>query len=228
MSFEPNAVTDHGLLRALRARHGARLRGRALEAGRPPAARRVGARRPPLRHRDHLVPARRRPLHRLHVHRGAGARVRRRRGRLLRAALHDHRVPAGVPRDAEAVVGGLEAPVRDGGRLREGALRQSPPGDRHRVHRPARDDALHRAAARRHRGRDRRARHRRRSPAADHRVRDPRRVHVHERPARAGDDRARQGHADLRDGDRGGDLHPVQARRVRQHLQLGRAGAARA
>ena len=47
------------------------------------------------------------------------------------------------------------------------------------------------------------ARHRRR-PAADHRVRDPRRVHVHERPARAGDDRARQGHADLRDGDRGG------------------------
>ena len=53
---------------------------------------RVGPRRPPLRHLDHLVPARRRPLHRLHVHRGARRDVRRRRDRLLRGALHDHRL----------------------------------------------------------------------------------------------------------------------------------------
>ena len=42
----------------------------------------------------------------------------------------------------------------------------------------------------------------RRRPAADHRLRDPRRVHLHERSARAGDDRGRQGHADLHHRDR--------------------------
>ena len=52
---------------------------------------------------DHVVPARRRPLHGLHVHRRSGARVRRRRGRLLRAAIHDHRLSARVHGDAAAV-----------------------------------------------------------------------------------------------------------------------------
>ncbi len=52
--------------------------------------RRVGPRRSPLRHLGHLVPARRRPLHRVHVRRRAGGDVRARVGqRLLRRAVHD-------------------------------------------------------------------------------------------------------------------------------------------
>ena len=43
----------------------------------------------------------------------------------------------------------------------------------------------------------------RRRPAADHRLRHPGRVHLHVRPARAGDDRGRQGHADLHHDHRG-------------------------
>ena len=39
-----------------------------------------------------------------------------------------------------------------------------------------------------------------RRPAADHRLRAPRRLHLFERAARAGFDRHRQGHPDLRDG----------------------------
>ena len=49
---------------------------------------RMGTGRPQVRRLDHLVPGRRRPLHRLHLRRGAGAGVRRRRHRLLRAAVH--------------------------------------------------------------------------------------------------------------------------------------------
>jgi hypothetical protein len=45
-----------------------------------------------------------------------------RRGRLLRAALHDHRLPARLPGDAAALVGGLAASLRDGGRLRQGTF----------------------------------------------------------------------------------------------------------
>ena len=45
------------------------------------APRRVGPGRPQLRRLDHLVPGRRRPLHRVHLRRRAGAGVRRRRGR---------------------------------------------------------------------------------------------------------------------------------------------------
>ena len=59
------------------------------DAGPP---RRMGPGRPQVRHLDHLVPGRRRFLHRLHRHRGSGAGLRGRRLRLLRAAVHDHRL----------------------------------------------------------------------------------------------------------------------------------------
>ena len=56
--------------------------GRALAARqRPRPPRRVGPRRPQVRLVDHLVPRRRRPLHRVHVRRRARAAVRRGRGR---------------------------------------------------------------------------------------------------------------------------------------------------
>ena len=62
------------------------------------APRRVGPGRPRVRHLDHLVPARRRPLHRLHVRRraggdvGAGSVVR-----VLRRAVHDRALPDHLP-----------------------------------------------------------------------------------------------------------------------------------
>ena len=93
------------------------------------------------------------------------------------------------------------------------------------LHRPAGDDAVHRAAARRHAGRARRARRRGRL-AADHRLRDPRRLHVPVGPARAGAHRDRQGPAHLRDDPRRGDLHPVEDRRLRRDVRRGREGAA--
>ena len=92
-------------------------------------------------------------------------------------------------------------------------------------HGHAGDDALHRAAARRHAGRAGRDGHQRRL-AADHRVRHPRRLHLPERPARAGADRGRQGRADLHHGPRRDHLHPVQARRLRRDLRRRRQGAA--
>ncbi len=66
---------------AVRLHHLARLRRRALAPRRSRPAARMGPGRPALRHADHLVPARRRSLHRLHLHRRAGARLRRRRDR---------------------------------------------------------------------------------------------------------------------------------------------------
>ena len=76
------------------------------------------------------------------------------------------------------------------------------------AHGPAGHDALHRAAARRPAGRPRRDGHQRRL-AAGHRLRHPRRLHLPERPARAGADRGGQGRADLPDGPRRDHLHPV-------------------
>ena len=75
---------------------------RAAGTGQP---RRVGPRRPRLRHVHRLVPDRRRPLHGLHVRRGARAAVRRQRDRLLRGAVHDRGLPADLPVPAAAVVG---------------------------------------------------------------------------------------------------------------------------
>ena len=54
-------------------RHRHRFRGAALAAGaHPRASRQMGPRRPALRHARHLVPPRRRPLHGVHLYRGAG------------------------------------------------------------------------------------------------------------------------------------------------------------
>ena len=56
----------------------------------------------------------------------------------------------------------------------------------------------------------------RQGPAADHRLRRPGRLHLHLRPAGAGADRVRQGHADLRGRHRRDHLHPDPARRLRR------------
>ncbi len=61
-------------------------------------------------------------------------------------------------------------------------------------------------------------RHRRR-PAARHRVRHPGRLHLHERPARTGHDRGREGCADLSHGDRRRDRGADPARWLRPHLR---------
>ncbi len=103
-----------------------------------------------------------------------------------------------------------------------------PPRPGGRAHRHPRDDALHRAAAGRHRGRARgdglrrrRGQLGRRARAAVHRVRGARRLHLLVRPARAGADRVRQGRADLHRDLRGDPLPAHAARRLGQHL-LGR------
>ncbi len=190
----------------------------------------MGPRRPALRHPDHLVPGRRRSLHRLHLHRRPGARLRRRRDRLLRGALHHHHLSDPVHRVSAAVERLSQARLRDRRRLRARAVRQPlarARGDRHR-HR--RHHALHRAATRRPAGRDRGdGRDRRRlgrRHSADHRLPDPRRLHLFERPAGAGDDRGRQGYADLHHGIRRGDHHPDAARRLGEDLLRGAAGEA--
>ena len=125
----------------------------------PRVARRVGARRTQVRHLGHLVPARRRPLHGVHLHRGAGGDVRDGLGRrVLRGALHDHPLPDHLHLHGAAVVGQPPARLRHDRRLRPGPLRLARPLARRRGHRVRRDDALHRAAAGRHPGRARRGR----------------------------------------------------------------------
>ena len=183
----------------------------------------MGARRPPLRHHRDLVPDRRRPLHRLHLHRGAGADVRRRRDRLLRRAVHDHDLSDPVHRVPAPVVGRAQARLRHLGRLRARPLRQPLARAGDRAHRHPRDDAVHRAAAGRHPGRDRRHGDRDQRPqrrsAADHRLRHPRGVHLHVRPARTGDDRHRQGPADLHHRDRRHHRRAASSRRLRQDVR---------
>ncbi len=65
-------------------------------------------------------------------------------------------------------------------------------------------------------------------PAADHRLRDPGGLHLLQRPARAGLDRHRQGHAHLHHRLRGGHRDPDAARRLRQDLRRDPAGQAAA
>ncbi len=143
-----------------------RLRRRPLAQGRSRSTRRMGPRRPALRHDRHVVPAGRRSLYGLYVHRGPGARIRRGRDRLLRAALHDPDLSVRVRRVSEALEH-REAPrLRNRRRLRSRALQQPHAraggrGDGHR-----RDDAVHRAATGRHRSGDRRARLRYEGPAS--------------------------------------------------------------
>ena len=138
---------------------------------------------------------------------------------LLRRAVHDHHLPAGLPGPVPALVGVAPARLRHPGRLRPHPLRLAGAGAARRDHRHRRHDAVHRAAARRHRGgaqddgRDRRE-HAGPAPADHHRVRDPGRVHLPVRAARARADRVRQGHADLHRDPGGGHLPAVQARRL--------------
>ena len=219
----------HGAVRR-RQRHG--LPRLALAAGRDARApRRVGAGRAQVRRLDHLVPDRRRHLHRLHLRGRAGAAVRRGRDGLLRPALHRDPLSAGVPAGAAAVVGLAGARLRHAGRLRAWPLRQLGARSPRRGHRARRDDALHRAAARRARGRaahDGAERHRAlRAPAAVHRVRDPRGLHLPVGPARPGADRVRQGHPDLRRDPRGRGVAAGAARRLVGDLRR-RVGQARA
>ena len=192
----------------------ARLHGQPLPEGRlARVARRVGPRRSLLRHLGDLVPAGRRPLHGLHLHRGAGGDVRDRRRRgLLRGALHDHPVPDHLHLHGAAVVGQPPPRLRHDGRLRPRPLRLAGALAGGRGHRLRRDDALHRAAARRHPGRARGGRARRQrqlagqGPAAADRVRAAGGVHLHLGSARPGGDRLRQGRPDLPGHHRRGDL----------------------
>ena len=161
----------------------------------------MGPRRSPFRHAHHLVPGRRRSVHGLHVYRRAGARLRRRRHRVLRGALHDHDLSDLVSRVPAALVRLPQAQLHHRGRFRARPFRQSLAGAGRRGHRHRRHDAVHRAAAGRPAGGDRR--HGRfghrllgRSAAAD-RLHHSRRFHLYEWAARASLDRHRQGHPDL-------------------------------
>ena len=149
------------------------------------------------------------------------------RGRVLRGALHDRALPDHLHLPAAVLVGLAPARLRHAGRLRARPLRLQAAGARGGRHRPrwrrcptsrcswsasrwcSRPWAS--AAARRvvpGAGR----------PAAD-RVRGARGVHVRLGAARAGADRVRQGHPDLRGDHRRGDLPADPARRLGLHLQ---------
>ena len=116
-----------------------------------------------LRHLDHLVPARRRPLHRLHLHRRAGRDVRRR----ARSASSPCPTRSCVYPIIFVFMPRLwsvspPARLRHAGRLRARPVRLARAVAGRRGHRHPRDDALHRPAAGRHPGRARGRRARRR------------------------------------------------------------------
>ena len=189
----------------------------------------MGARRPALRHHHHLVPGRRRPLYGLHLHRRAGARLRRRRHRLLRGALHDHDLSDPVPGVSAAVARLPQAQLHHAGRFRARPLRQSLAGAGRRPSpassRPCPISPCSWSACR--------------SSSAALGVSGT--GYVGDLPlviafiilaaftyssglARAGLDRHRQGHSDLHHGLRRGDRRADRARRLRQDLRRG-AGA---
>ncbi len=164
----------------------------------------MGPRRTPLRHADHLVPDRRRSVHRLHLHRRSRARLRRRRDCVFRRTLHDPDLSDPVPGVSAPLVCLPQAQLHHRRRFRPRPLRQSLARARRHRYRHRRDHALYRAATGRPSGR-----HRRYGcgyvrlvglgcrSAADHRLHHPRRLHLFERPACAGVDRHRQGYLDL-------------------------------
>lgn len=168
-------------------RHGHGLPGGALAEGRERRQpRRMGPGRTFVRHLGHLVPARRRPVHRVHLRRRSRGDLRGGRGRLLRRAVHDPRVPADLHLPAAPVVGLAQARVRDHLGLRPRALRLEGALAGGRRHGHPGHDAVHRTPTRRHpgrAGRDGRGRWRehplvRQGPAAADRVRGARRVHL--------------------------------------------------
>ncbi len=167
----------------------------------------MGLRRPALRHGHNLVLGRRRCLHGLYFHRGSRTGLRRGRGGIFRGALHRHHLSVDVPGLSPPVECLPQARLHHRGRLREGPFRQPLAGARGVHHRHRRDHALHRPAAGRLAGGDRcdrgvghglDGRY-----AVVHRLRDSGRFHLFQRSARAGLDRHRQGHPDLRDRNSG-------------------------
>ena len=140
---------DRRLHILFRAGDGARLSRRALEGRRSRPYSRMGSRRRAIRTVDHLVSARRRSLYRLYGDRRAGARLRRRRLRLFRRALHDHHLSVHFSDHAEAMGGFASPRLHDRGRLRARPLREPLARAGGRADRHPRDHALYRAAARR-------------------------------------------------------------------------------
>ena len=188
----------------------------------------MGAGRPAVRHRHHLVSDRRRSLYRLHLHRRAGARLRRRRHRVLRRALHHHDLSDPVPGVSAALAGLSQAQLHHAGGFRARPFRQPLAGAGGDHHRHRRDHALHRAATGRPAGgdcRDGRVRHRlSRRRAAGHRLHHSGGLHLFERLARAGLDRRRQGHLDLHHRLRRRHCGSDADGRLRQYLRCGAAG----
>ena len=183
-------------------RHGHGLPGGTLAQGRERAEpRRMGPGRTVVRHLGHLVPARRRPLHGVHLRRRSRGDLRGGRGRLLRGAVHDPRLPADLHVPAPAVVGLAQARLCDDLGLRARPLRLEGPVAGGGRHRHPGHDAVHRAPTRRHpgrAGRDGRRRRRehqlvRQGPAAAHRLRCAGGVHLLLGSARPRADRVREG-----------------------------------
>lgn len=114
---------------------------------------RVGARWPRLRDVDHVVPAGRGPLHRLHVRRRSCGDVGHRRcQRLLRGAVHDRPLPDHLHHHEPALVGVPPARLRHLGGLRGRPLREPVAVPCHRRHWHRGYHALHRPAACGHQG----------------------------------------------------------------------------
>ncbi len=188
----PDHPVDH-LHAAVRAGRRDGFHGVPLEAGRHDApSGRVGTGWSQVRHLDLLVPDRWRPLHRLHIRRGARPDVRLRSDRVLRGAVHRRALSPGVPGAGPALVGLASSRFRDLRRLRQVPVPVPHAGHPGVGHRDRGNHALHRAAARRGAG----------MPdghgsegrmAADHRVRGARAVHLLLGSARPGPDRLRQG-----------------------------------
>ena len=194
----------------------------------------MGPGRPQLRYPDHLVPSRRRPLHRLYLHRRAGPDVRRRRHRFLCGALCGADVSHGVHRLSAAVERGAPPRLHHRRRFREGPLWPSRVDAGHRRHRPCRRDALHRAAAGGHAGGDRGAgaglQHDpaaagQRVGAAAGSVLRSGGLHLYIGPARHGADRGGQGSAGLYHRAGGDHHHSRRTGRIRQGVRLGPAQA---
>jgi hypothetical protein len=188
----------------------------------------MGPGRAALRHCYHLVFGRRRPLHGLYLYRRPGTRLRRRRHRVLRGALHDHDLSDLVSGLPAALVCLPQAQLHHGGRLRAWPFRQSMAGAGGGGHRHRRHHAVYRlqlvglqvvigALGVPSSGLYRR-------PAADHRFHHSGGLHLFERAARAGIDCHRQGYLDLHHGLRRRHLRADPARRLRQDLCRGAGG----
>ena len=220
----------HDRHRLVPGRHRAWASSRPGGAGRgPDAPRRVGPGRPRLRHLDHLVPARRRPLHGVHVRRRARAWCTR----PARPASSPCRTRSWSTRSSSSSCRGCgRSPTRTATSRRPtssaaatarrgSALAVAVTGILATMPYIALQLVGIQAVLRCMGVGGGSSNVVRQGPAADHRVRGARGLHLPGRAARAGADRVRQGHPDLPGDHRRGHLHPEQARR------LGRTSSAR-